>query len=147
MGSSDDPSVRNKCKLLRRIQIKKDFVVWDDNLNRLRPSSASFRDHPDGSSMSIVLGDDLDEAGRNYSEVLNDHSNFALATITAELARENNQMIVRDPLKEEPAHGLVVGKKRGADSKMAKAAQWIISPTESQLSAANLPLSSSNSAV
>ena len=147
MGSSDDPSIRDECKLLRRIPITKDFVVWDDNLNRLRPSSASFRDHPNGSSMSIVLGDDLDDAGRSYSEVLKNHKDFALASITAELARENKQAIVRDPLEEEPAHGLVIGKKRRADSRMAKAAQWIISPTEGQLSAANLSIGSAHSVI
>lgn len=144
MGSSDDPSIRDECKLLRRIPVMQDFIVWDHNQGRLRPSSASFRDHRNGTSMSIVLGDDLDSSGRDYSEVLRSHENFALAAITAGLARENSQAIARDPTKEEPAHGLVIGSKRKADKKMAKEAKWIIPPSEDQLLAANSTTSTSN---
>lgn len=144
MGSSDDPSIRDECKLLRRIPVMQDFIVWDHNQGRLRPSSASFRDHRNGTSMSIVLGDDLDSSGRDYSEVLSNHENFALAAITAGLARENNQAVAREPTKEEPAHGLVIGNKRKADKRMAKEAKWIIPPSEDQLLKANSTESVSN---
>lgn len=143
MGLSDDPSIRAECKLLRRIPIKQDFIVWDHNQGRLRPSSASFRDHRNGTSMSIVLGDDLENSGRDPSEVLNNHENFALAAITAGLARETNQAVARQPMDEEPAHGIVIGNKRKADKKMAKEAMWIVPPTNEQLLAANLSTTAS----
>ena len=125
----DDLTIRDECELLRRIPVKPGInIIWDANQGRWRPSSASFRDHPDGSPMSIVLGDGLKEASRDPAEVLIGHSNFALAAITAGTARESQQHVVRDPLPEEPAHGLVVGKKKKESSQMAKAAQWVIAP-------------------
>lgn len=138
MGSSDDPPVRDECKLLRRIPVKQHYVIWDHNQGRLRPTSLSFRDHSDGTSMSIALGDVLDSLGRSYLEVLKNHEDFALAAITAEIARKHGQSIVRDPTKEEEAHGLVVGNKKKADSRMAKASEWIVLPSEDQLSKAEL---------
>lgn len=125
----DDLTIRDECHLLRRIPaIAEINVVWDDNLNRWRPSSASFKDHQNGTPMSIVLGDELDRADRHYNEVLIGHDEFALAYITAACARENNQCVARDPIPSEPAHGIVIGKKRSASRKMAKAAEWVIPP-------------------
>lgn len=129
----DDPSIRNECELLRRVPLEINVnIIWDDNEKRWRPTSASFRDHPNGTPMSVVLGDELKAAGRNAAEVLIGHSDFVLAAITAGVARSNQQQVARDPLPEEPAHGLVIGeKKKGKnDSKLAKAAKWIIAPTE-----------------
>ena len=61
--------------------------------------------------MSVVLLDDLENAGRNVTEMINEPDEFALAAITAGSASMNNQKVIRDPLPEEPAHGLVVGDK------------------------------------
>ncbi len=126
----DDPTIRDECELLRRVPIKPAVhIIWDDNQKRWRPSSASFQDHPNGTPMSIVLRDELENAGRNLDEVLIGHDDFALAAITAGTARENQQRVARDPLPEEPAHGLVIGKKKKAKREMAKVAQWVIAPT------------------
>ena len=77
--------------------------------------------------MSIVLGDELEAVGRAPATVLEGHEGFALAAITAGIARDNRQAVVRDPLPQEPAHGLVVGQKtKRARSNMAKAAKWVI---------------------
>ena len=129
-ASEDDPSIRDECELLRRIPLKENVnIVWDGNEKRWRPSSAAFQDHPDGSSMSVVLGDVLNAAGRDVVEVLTGHENFGLAAITAGFARECNQRIAKDPLPEEPAHGLVVGNKpRRVSRELAKAAKWVIAP-------------------
>lgn len=41
----------------------------------------------------------------------------------------NNQKVVRDPLPEEPAHGLVIGNKtRSCRRNFAKETNWIIEP-------------------
>lgn len=125
----DDPTIRDECDLLRRIPVKPDVnIIWDDNQKRWRPSSASFKDHPNGTPMSIVLRDELENADRNPDEVLIGHDDFALAAITAGIARENQQCIARDPLPDEPAHGIVIGEKKKASKKMAKVAQWVIAP-------------------
>ena len=126
----DDVSIRDECQLLRRIPNKPKLnIIWDDNLRRWRPSSASFEDHPNGTPMSVVLMDDLESAGRNVIEVTNNPEEFALAAITAGCARLNNQKVVRDPLPEEPAHALVIGNKtRSCRRNFAKEAIWIIEP-------------------
>ena len=126
----DDESIRDECELLRRIPLKKNlYIVWDGNEGRWRPTSASFENHPEGSPMSIVLGDKLVAARRDPAEVLQGHESFALAAITAKAARMNHQRVARDPLPEEPAHGLVVGAKNKRTSRrLAKAAKWIIAP-------------------
>ncbi len=94
----DDSSIRDDCELLRRIPIKFGLhVIWDDNQNRSRPFSASFKDHSNGTPMSVVLKDELEFAERKPEEVLADHENLSLAAVTASIARENQQHVARDP--------------------------------------------------
>lgn len=125
----DDSTIRDECELLRRIPVKPKLnVIWDDNQSRWRPSSASFRDHSNGTPMSIVLKDELDKTGRDPAEVLIGHANFALASITAGFARNHQQRVAREPRPKEPAHGIVIGEKKKSGKKMAKAATWVIPP-------------------
>lgn len=126
----DDVSIRDECQLLRRIPTILNFtIIWDDNLQRWRPTSASFEDDPEGEPMSVVLMDDLESAGRNVNEVTNNPEEFALAAITAGCVRINKQKVVRDPLPEEPAHALVIGNKtRSRRRNFANEAVWIIEP-------------------
>lgn len=130
VGLEDDPTIPDDCELLRRVPLRRDInIIWDHNLQRWRPSSASFENHHSGTPMSITLRTELEEGGRGPADVLKGHNNFGLAAITAGIAREQNQRVVRDPLPEEPAHGLVVGKKTKSISRaMAKSAKWIIPP-------------------
>ena len=54
---------------------------------------------------------------------------FALASITAGLARECGQGVSRDPTDDEPAHALVFGKKTGSvRGRFAKECRWVIEP-------------------
>ena len=125
----NDDTIRGECHLLRRVPaIEKINIVWDDNQNRWRPSSASFKDHQNGTPMSIFLGDEMDKSGRPYEEVLIGHEGFALAYITAATARENQQCVAREPTPDEPAHGIVIGEKKKASRIMAKAAKWAVPP-------------------
>ena len=128
-GLGDDVSIRDECELFRRVMINPGVhIIWDNNLGRWRPTSAAFRDHKNGSPMSVVLGDILVELGRTPDDVLDGHVGLALAVITAGLARQNNQGVVKDPLPEEPAHAHVVGEKKKASRAMAKAAGWVVDP-------------------
>lgn len=98
-GLEDDPSIRDECELLRRVPLKRDVnIVWDDNQRRWRPSSASFQDHPNGSPMSVVLGDALVEAGRSALEVLAGHDGFGLAAIHAGTVRDHQLGVVKRPV-------------------------------------------------
>lgn len=131
MEYHDDDTIHDETLLLRRVPSRHNiYIIWDDNRKRWRPSSASFEDHPDGSPMSVVLADTLAELERPLTSALEGHERgFALASITAGLARANDQVVVRDPLPEEPAHGLVVGQKtKKRCRELAKSADWIVPP-------------------
>lgn len=122
----DDASIGNDCNLLRRVKIKPHCIIWDHNQNRWRPTSASYKDHPNGSPMSIVLQDELERIGLKPEDVLADYKEYGLAAITAGFAREQNQRIAKEPMPNDPAHGIVIGNKKRAASRMAKKAQWVV---------------------
>ena len=120
---ADDPSIPGEAVLWRRIPPH--HFVRDENRNSIRPSSAAFEDHPDGSPMSVVLA--AEAAGP--LQVLAGHPGFALAAFPAGLARDCEQKIVRDPLPDDPAHALVVGKKtRSVRKRLAVESVWAVSP-------------------
>jgi hypothetical protein len=123
----DDPSITASAELWRRIPPW--HCTFDENLGRWRPSTAAFEDHPDGSPMSVVLADDLKASGRGTDEVLAAYPDFALAAITAGLARECGQIIARDPLEDEPAHAVVVGSKsRAIRKRFSLECRWVVLP-------------------
>lgn len=127
----DDKSVADETLLLRRVPSKPNLnVVWDGNLGCWRPSSASFENDADGSPMSVQLSDTLKKLGLPLEQALAGHEEgFSLAAFRAVVARENGQAIVRDPKDDEPAHGLVVGKKtKSVSRRIAKQFVWIVPP-------------------
>lgn len=124
---NDDPSIESDSRLFRRVPPA--WIVWDNNLQRWRPTKAAFSDSPDGHPMSVALECELVAHGSPPSSVLVGHDGFGLASITAQLARDLGQAIVRDPQPGDPAHGLVFGNKTDSiRKKMAKAAAWEVSP-------------------
>src|SRR5690349_3173057 len=106
---ADDSSLTDSTSLWRRIPPW--HFIYDGNLQRWRPKSAAFDNDPDGGPMSVVVGDLVRAAGREPDTVLIGHEGYALATITAGLARACGQGVARDPTTEEPAHALVFGPK------------------------------------
>lgn len=91
----DDPTIPDEARLWRRIPHWHFF--WDDNLQRFRPASAAF-DDDDDSPMSVTLADDETDP----ESALTGHEGYGLAEITAGLARQCQQGIVRDPLPDSP---------------------------------------------
>ena len=125
----DDDTILNDVELYRRVPPQ--WLVRDEKLGTVRPSSQAFQDSPNGTPMSVTLSDVLTAAGREPLSVLNGHEGFGLASITTGLARECRQGIVRNPTEEEPAHGLVFGKKTGSvKSRFAKESRWVVEPPE-----------------
>lgn len=123
----DDATIVDAAQLWRRIPPQ--HIVPDEH-GGSRISSAAFCDHPGGSPMSVVLGDDLLAAGREPSSVIVGHDGFGLASVTAQLARSLNQGIARSPLPDEPAHAEVFGNKTtSVRRRFARAAVWIIKPS------------------
>ena len=123
----DDRSVEDHFELWRRIPPR--HVILDKNTGELRPTSAAFDNDSDGEPMSILIAMVMTEFGLSSADALDGHPGYALASITAGTARECNQKVVRDPLEQEPAHGLVVGQKtQGTRRRIARASRWIVTP-------------------
>lgn len=122
----DDPTIGDDAILWRRIP--PDWWIFDENTGRLRPTSKSFHDDAKGGPMSVLLKDILALDGRGPEDALEGHGGFALASITAGLARRLEQKVCCDPIRGEPAHGVVVGNKRKACKRFAAEAEWVIPP-------------------
>jgi hypothetical protein len=126
-GFVDDPTIGDDERLLRRIPPW--HFYFDKNLGRQRPTSAAFEDHPNGSPMSVHLESVRMVHGLAFESVLADHDGFAVAGISAGLARTNGQGIMRKPRANDPAHAEVFGlKPEGLRRKFAKASDWVIAP-------------------
>jgi hypothetical protein len=112
----DDPTITPETLLFRRVHPSQ--LIWDENEGRLRPTSNAFKDP----EMSVSLGDELDRLGEPPVWCLRVDPDHHLASITAELAREKEQVVYRDPLEshprygDDPTHGIVEGRKKGARS-------------------------------
>lgn len=95
---------------------------------------SAFKNFPNKESgrMSIVLGDRLDELGREVESVLDEsQSGFGVVSLIAEEVRKYDQELERSPTDDEPAHGDVVGQKATARRKqLASIAKWVIPPSE-----------------
>lgn len=120
---TDDQTIQNDDELWRRVPPW--WLVSDEMLSQPRISSAAFDDSPNGSPMSVVLANE----SRGPESVLEGHKGFALVSITAGLARECSQGVAREPLREEPAHAVVFGKKtKAVQRRFAQEANWVVPP-------------------
>ncbi len=123
----DDPTILDPAELWRRIPPR--HFVRDENRNLVRPSSAAFDDHPNGSPMSVLLAEDVIGSGRGPNDVLSNDYGFALASITARLTRDCSQGVARDPLPDEPSHAVVFGNKTDSVRKrLALGSQLVATP-------------------
>lgn len=117
----DDPTIDALALLWRRIN-PKHFVREKDGT--VRPSSAAFQDHPNGTPMSVVIA-----AECTHERALTGYPGFGLAAITAGLARQHGQGIMRTPTEYEPAHADVFGPKlQNVKRALAKGSSWIVPP-------------------
>jgi hypothetical protein len=119
----NDPSILDSEMLYRRIPGSDDIsTTWDDNLGRLRASSAAFDDDVDG--MSVYL-----------SSVVYGHPGYLVAMISAGSVRLEGMGVIADPDPIDapphpcnPAHALVTtshmsrSARRKAARNIAKAA-------------------------
>ena len=126
---TDDPTILKEDRLFRRIPPL--WFVTDDNLGRIRPTSQAFRNHRDGSPMSVALEKVLLQLNKGPETVLEgQEEGFSLVSLTAGLARDCNQGIALDSKDLEPAHSVVFGKKTdGVRDRFAKESIWVIPPT------------------
>lgn len=123
----DDPSIPNSELLYRRIGIK----LFNQDTGQ--PNSNAFdngRD-PEGTSpnsMSVALDSELKNLSKKPEDILVGYENCGVVSLTAELVRDCDQIVVRDDT-EDPAHAHVVGKKtKGIKRRLAAECTWVIRP-------------------
>ena len=119
----DDPSIADEERLFRRIP--RTWIDWDDDGNAAI-SSAAFKDE----ELSINIESVMIRDGRLPADAVHQYPGYGLAAITAAHARSLNQVVARDPIEEEPAHGVVYGQKKrgGIAGKLRDGASWVITP-------------------
>jgi len=126
-NTGDDVSIQDDDNLWRRIT--PEWIVEDKNAGELRPSSAAFQDHPNGSAMSVGIASVAAENDRTPTDMLVGHQDYGLVGFPVHAARLAGQAIRRSPLENQPEHGEVVGKKtRSVRRQLARASVWVVPP-------------------
>jgi hypothetical protein len=121
----DDDSITGPSRLLRRIPPY--HVVPDPKNGGLRPSSAAFDNDRGSLHMSVNLADIMAVNAVAEETMLDEHPEFSLAAITKTSAAHVGQMVMRDALQDNAAHGSVCGEKpRPARQHMARSAVWVL---------------------
>lgn len=118
---TNDPDIANSEVLFRGL--RSDWIV-PGNHGRMRIASAAFKNE----EMSVLIESVLRAGGRTEQNALDACPGDSLCSITAGLARELGQGVVHeaDP-PNDPAHGLVIGKKsKTIANRFAREAVWVI---------------------
>ena len=115
----DDASIRDDESVLRRVA--ENFIIYDENTQRLRPSTQAFlQDGRDG-LVSVYLSSDT-----TPSEVAAGGPERYMASIGVGFLRELGLGIVRDPTSGGPGHCVITGRKtRGRLNRIVQNAEWV----------------------
>lgn len=123
----DDSSIQNTDHVWRRIPPY--HLVFDDNHNKFRPSSAAFEDHPNGSPMSAQLASVLKTMGISPEAALKNYPKFGLVSLSVKLLRDTGQSIAFQPRQDQPGHVEVSGNKtKSIRRRWAKECQLLVVP-------------------
>jgi hypothetical protein len=114
---TDDPTISDVDDVWRRIH--PDHVVPDPKREEgYKPSSAAFAQE----QLSVNLARDT-----TVERTLEGYEDHSLVALTAGLARQHGQVVVRDSLPENDAHVLVVGQKSKPICRaLSNGSQWIV---------------------
>lgn len=122
----NDPAIPDNEVLCRRVPPWHFFL--DENLGRVRPSSAAFEDDDDGDPMSVYLFGVVQAEQRSAESLLNGHAGYALSGLTAGLAREHRQTVHPDG-RGDSAHAVVCGPKTDRTRRnFARSSHWVVPP-------------------
>jgi hypothetical protein len=125
----DDPTILNDDRLLRRVAPNQ-WVNEPDGTTR--PSSAVFKDP----ELSVNIDSTMAAQGRSPNEMLNGFPGYFLTSLAPSIIRQHDaekgesHPIVRDlEPPNDPAHGLVLGKKtKSFANALVRAQKWIEPP-------------------
>jgi len=121
----DDLTIPSGDRLFRRVRPNQLFTGADGSR---RPTSAVFK-NPE---LSVNIESLMIEQGRPPEDTLAGHPDDCLTSVTAGQVREHKYPIVKDcDPPNDPAHGLVLGKKTNTfANSMVRAHRWIVPPKE-----------------
>src|SRR5271165_3623011 len=119
----DDPSILNDDRLFRRVRPNQ-LVPEPDGSQR--PSSAVFKPP----ELSVNIESLMIQQGRPPEDALSKYPGEYLTAVTAAQVRVFGHPIIKDTEPpNDPAHGLVLGKKRSSFANaMTRQHQWIVPP-------------------
>ncbi|MGH8479480.1 MAG: hypothetical protein ACREXK_07895 [Gammaproteobacteria bacterium] len=120
---ADDTTIPNTDRLFRRVR-ENQLVKLEDGSRR--PSSALFKD----TKMSVNIESLMVQQGRPPEDTLTRYPGEYLTSIIAGDVRDHGLRIVKQTEPpHDPAHGLVLGKKKGSFANaMVRSHQWIVPP-------------------
>ena len=120
----DDLTIVDSDRLLRRIP---PIQVVRESDGNVRPSSAAFKDP----ELSVNIESLMIEQGRLIEEAVGGMPGFSLVAMHAGSVRGFGHPIVKDASPpNDPAHGLVLGKKSKAFFRaMSRTAEWVVPPS------------------
>lgn len=125
----DDATIANEELIWRRVP--HNFLEFDANVQRVRPTSQAFQNtsHTNGMSAAVKTLVLLDQ--RCEIDFVNVVDHASLVEFTATFARSQNQRLVRKPVLEEPGHIEVVGKKSSSVRKafVRECSDWVVAPS------------------
>lgn len=118
-ASLDDANIDDSETVLRRVP--EGFTIYDDNLQRHRPSTQAFlQDGPEGLVSVYLSSETTSEA------VASGGPERFLASITVGQLRAQDLGIVRDPSSGGTGHCVITGRKtKGRLNRIVKQAEWV----------------------
>lgn len=123
----NDADISDHAELWRRIPPSQ--WVWDEKIGGKRPSTQAFDNSRDGSGTSVVLAEES-----TIEIVLQGHSGFGLAMLTAGSARNAGQGVRRVPIQGILGHAQIEGTKtKSVKKKLVDASKIIVLPEQSFL--------------
>ncbi len=119
----DDLTILDSDRLFRRVR-QNQLIAEPDGSQR--PSSAVFKT----TELSVNIESLMIEQGRLPEDALTRYPGEFLTSVTAGQVRAHKHPIVKDTEPpNDPAHGLVLGEKKGRFSNsMVRQHQWIVPP-------------------
>ncbi len=122
--AEDDKSILDEDRLLRRVRANQLVGVGAS----ARPSSAVFK----AEELSVNIESLMVQQGRPLADALEKYPEESLASVRADEVRKFPHPIVRDTAPpNDPAHGLVLGKKKDSFANaMVRCHQWIVPPQD-----------------
>lgn len=124
---ADNACLEDEDRTFRRIPYNPHQIVRGSD-GQYRPSSAAFKDHPNGTPMSIDIESKLHEHDLDEAFCLAGYEKtHALAAIQLREIRALGLGVTHEPLDDNPAHGHVHGEKvKKIRRSLSKSIEWII---------------------